>query len=138
MTQTACRMCAIAATFGLSIATPVSADPTFGIGLTITFGGGQPQIGAGVRVFSDDDEDEFVASIGLDYVITNQNFRPSIGAAYLFDSGYVGLDLGYGLNGAGFDVGIGGGYADTEDDKNRSAPAAPPAPPPVVTEGPPV
>lgn len=126
MTYRTSFLYAVAAALGLTVAAPASADPTVGVGFTITFGGGQPNVGAGLRVFSNDEEDEFAASLGLDYLFTTRNVRPSIGAAYLFDSGYVGVDLGYGLNGGGFDVGVGAGFADTEDDKRRPAPVVAP------------
>jgi hypothetical protein len=37
----------------LSFAAPALADPTVGLGLTLGFGGGQPQAAVGLRVFSD-------------------------------------------------------------------------------------
>jgi len=107
---------ALAVALGTTAAVPASADPTFGIGFSLSFGGGQPQVGAGVRVFSDDDEDEVAASVGLDYVFTSQSLRPTIGAAYLFDNGYVGADVGYNLSAGTFDVGGSAGFADTDDD----------------------
>ncbi|MFO7758021.1 MAG: hypothetical protein R6V26_05990 [Roseovarius sp.] len=105
----------LAASLG-TFAAPVSADPTIGIGFSLSFGGGQPQLGAGARVFSDDEEDEVAASLGLDYVFTTQSLRPTIGAAYLLDGGYVGLDLGYNSTLGAFDFGAGAGFADTDDD----------------------
>ena len=62
------RSCALSAAFGLTLAQSVHADPSLGIGLTVTFGGDQPQVGAGMRVFSDDEEDEIAASLGFDYL----------------------------------------------------------------------
>jgi hypothetical protein len=103
-----------------AVAAPASADPTIGIGFSLSFGGGQPQLGAGVRVFSDDDEDEFAASIGLDYVFTTQSVRPTIGGAYLMDDSYIGLDLGYNSTLGTFDFGAGAGFADTDDDSGGS------------------
>jgi len=107
---------ALAVALGTTAAVPVSADPTFGIGFSLSFGGGQTQVGAGVRVFSDDDEDEVAASVGLDYLFTSQSLRPTIGAAYLFDNGYVGADVGYDFTRGGIDFGAGAGFADTDDD----------------------
>lgn len=111
---------ALAASLG-TLAAPVSADPTIGIGFSLSFGGGgQPQLGAGVRVFSDDDEDEVAASAGLDYVFTTQSWRPTIGAAYLMEDTYLGLDLGYNYTLGTFDFGGGVGIVDTDDDSGGS------------------
>lgn len=107
-------LCALAASLG-PLAAPVSADPTIGIGFSLSFGGGQPQLGAGVRVFSDDEEDEVAASLGLDYVFTTQSLRPTIGAAYLMEDSYAGVDVGYNYTLGTFDVGGGIGLADTDD-----------------------
>ena len=98
------------------LAAPVNADPTIGIGFSLSFGGGQPQLGAGVRVFSDDNEDEFAASVGLDYVFTTQGLRPTIGAAYLMEDSYLGLDLGYNSTLGTLDFGGGLGVVDTDND----------------------
>ena len=108
------------ASLASAFAAPVSADPTVGIGFSLSFGGGQPQLGAGVRVFSDDDEDEFVASVGLDYVFTTQSVRPTIGAAYLMDDSYVGLDLGFNSTLKSIDYGASAGLVDTNDDSGDS------------------
>lgn len=106
---------ALAASLGTALAAPVSADPSIGIGFSLSFGGGQPQLGAGARVFSDDEEDELAASVGLDYVFTTQSWRPTIGAAYLMNDSYLGLDAGYNYTLGAFDVGAGAGLADTDD-----------------------
>lgn len=104
------------------LAAPVNADPTIGIGFSLSFGGGgQPQLGAGVRVFSDDDEDEFAASVGLDYVFTTQSLRPTIGAAYLMENSYLGLDFGYNYTLGTFDFGGGVGIVDTDDNSGGSS-----------------
>lgn len=113
--QSQIRRCAVICALPLMAASPAVADPTLGVGLTITFGGGQPQVGAGVRVFSDDDEDEFAATVGLDYVFTSQSWRGSVGGAYMMNNSYIGLDGGYNFGSGTFDVGIGGGWADTHD-----------------------
>lgn len=109
----------LAASTSTILAGPVSADPTLGIGFSLSFGGGQPQLGAGVRVFSNDEEDEFAGSIGLDYVFTTQSLRPTIGAAYLLEDSYVGLDVGYSSTLGTFDIGGSAGLADTDDDDGR-------------------
>ena len=52
----------------LSLSTPALADPTVGLGLSFSFGGGKPQTGVGLRVFSDNERDSFVGSVGVDYM----------------------------------------------------------------------
>ena len=116
MIRTRLSLHALAASVCIAVAAPVSADPTIGIGFSLSFGGGQPQLGGGLRVFSDDDEDEVAASVGLDYVFTTQSLRPTIGAAYLMDDSYLGLDLGYNYTLGTIDFGGSAGISDTEDD----------------------
>ena len=116
MIRTRFSLPALAIALGTAVSAPVSADPTFGIGFSIAFGGGQPQVGAGLRVYSDDDEDEVAASLGLDYLFTSQGLRPTIGAAYLMDNSYIGLDLGYDITRGSIDFGAGAGFAETDDD----------------------
>jgi|TARA_R110002049_G_scaffold29972_5_gene102130 hypothetical protein len=103
---------ATALTLGLAV--PASADPSLGFGLSMTFGGGNVDYGAGIRVFSTDEQDEFAASLGLDYMFKSQRVRPTVGAAYLGDNSYIGLDLGLGLNGEGIDFGVGIGGVNTD------------------------
>lgn len=97
----------------LTLAAPTVADPTVGIGLSISFGGGAPQTGIAFRVFSDDQEEEVVGSVGLDYMFGSQSLRGTVGAAYLSDNSFVGLDLGYGLGSGAFDFGVSAGGAKT-------------------------
>lgn len=105
-----------AAALALATALPASADPSFGIGLSLVFGGtSQPQFGVGLRAFSTDEEDKGAVSLGVDYLFASQNWRPTIGAAYLSKNSYLGIDVGYGLYGAGVDFGVSGGFVDTKD-----------------------
>ena len=97
----------------LTLAAPTVADPTVGIGLSISFGGGAPQTGIAFRVFSDDQEEEFVGSVGLDYMFGSQSLRGTVGAAYLADNSFVGLDLGYGIGSGAFDFGVSAGGTKT-------------------------
>ncbi|THH36718.1 hypothetical protein E4Z66_07150 [Aliishimia ponticola] len=106
-------------------ATPVFADPTIGLGLNFTFGGGQVNPGVGLRVFSNDEEDEGAASLGIDYMFGSQSWRGSIGAAYLMDNTYVELNGGYDFGRGTFDFGLGGGWVDT--DGGSSGSETPPA-----------
>ncbi|MDO8883947.1 MAG: hypothetical protein U0934_08865 [Pseudotabrizicola sp.] len=113
----------------VGLATPVAADPTVGLGVTFTWGGGsQGDTGIGLRVFSDNKRSEFVGSLGVDYMLKSQRIRPNIGIAYLAAKSYVGMDIGFGFGGEGLDVGVGLGLANTK----RKVAAA--APPPVESE----
>lgn len=88
-------------------AAPVQADPTIGFGLSISYGQQKVDTGVGVRVFSDNERDSNVASVGLDYMLISQSWRATIGAAHLDDDTYVGLDLGFDGN---FDFGVSAGW----------------------------
>lgn len=109
----------------MGLAVPVQADPAVGFGLSFVFGGGGGDVetGLGVRITSDDEEDSAVATVGLDYMFGSKRLRPTVGAAYLGDNVYFGADLGFNLNGGGFDFGVGVGVIDT---KKKSVAAAPP------------
>ncbi|MBU2993434.1 hypothetical protein Q4555_00410 [Octadecabacter sp. 1_MG-2023] len=110
MTKTLIFATALAATTAL----PVLADPALGFGVSLAFGGGNVETGVGLRAFSDDEEDSFVASVGVDYMFQSQRVRPTVGAAYLGDDTYFGVDMGFGLNGEGVDFGVGVGGLDTQ------------------------
>lgn len=112
------------------LTTPALADPTVGLGLTFTFGGGQVDTGLGLRVFSDDDSESVVASVGIDYMFRSQSWRGTVGAAYLGEDAYIGLDLGLGLGDRSIDFGISVGGVNTEDGSGGGAPAVTPPPPP--------
>lgn len=104
-----------ALTVGMSL--PAKADPAIGFGISFAFGGsgGGVETGLGVRLTSDDEKDSAVATVGIDYMFQSQRWRPTVGVAYLGDNMYVGLDLGFGLNGEGLDFGVGVGAIDTKD-----------------------
>lgn len=119
----------------MTMASPVFADPLLGLGLTVTFGGGKVDTGLGLRLFSDDKRDSMVGSVGLDYMFKAKRFRPTIGAAYLGDNGYVGLDMGFDLNGGGIDFGLGAGGVGgvknvTPSVVSEPSPTGPPVGPP--------
>ena len=109
----ASRRLAAACALPLAFATPAVAGPTFGAGLTLTFGGGQTDVGVGVRVFSNDRRDSVVAMAGVDYLFREQSFRGSLGAAYLGNNFYTGADIGYNLGSGQLNFGLGAGYART-------------------------
>jgi hypothetical protein len=119
------------------LAAPAVAEPAVGVGFTVAFGGGQPELGAGVRVFSCDEEDAGALTLGLDYMFRSQTWRGSVGAAYLMDNSYIGVDGGYNFQSGAFDVGIGGGWADTAQTRGRPGMELPPGIPPGIPRIPP-
>lgn len=98
----------------LSFSTPALADPTVGLGLSLSFGGGKPQTGVGLRVFSNDAQGSFVGSVGVDYMFGTQSFRGTLGGAYLGSNTYLGLDMGLDFNGGGVGFGFGAGGVGTK------------------------
>ena len=98
----------------LSLSTPALADPTVGLGMSFSFGGGKPQTGIGLRVFSDNERDSFVGSVGVDYMFGSQSFRGTVGGAYLGNDTYLGLDMGLDFNGGWFGFGFGAGGVGTK------------------------
>lgn len=97
----------------LALAGPVAADPTLGVGLSISFGGGTVDTGLGLRLFSDDERDKGALSLGVDYMFVEQTVRPTVGAAYLMDNTYIELNGGVSIATGEFGFGFGGGYAKT-------------------------
>lgn len=93
---------------------PAAADPAVGVGLSFTFGGTGVDTGIGIRVMSNDEADSFAATIGLDYMIGSQRFRPTVGAAYLGTNRYVGMDVGFDLQSGAVDFGASAGYVETQ------------------------
>jgi hypothetical protein len=100
----------------VAVSTPAFADPAAGLGLSLSFGhgGSAPKIGVGMRVFSSDKEGDTAATIGIDYVIGDNAWRPTVGAAHLFEDSYLGADLG--LTNGDLDFGVNGGWQNTLDD----------------------
>ena len=85
------------------------ADPSYGLGVSFIFGGGQNDVAIGAKVFSDDTPQNGAVSVGLDYKIGSQSFRPNIGAAYFDNDAYGDISIGYDLGAQGIDFGIGVG-----------------------------
>jgi hypothetical protein len=113
---------ATAAAFTLALAMPTSADPSVGFGLSFSFGAGNVDYGVGVRIFSNNEQDELAASVGIDYMFQSKRIRPTFGVAYLGDNSYIGLDMGFGLNGEGIDFGVGVGGVNTDEPAGAKAP----------------
>ncbi len=118
MSKTLPRAAAAALAMSLPATLPAEADPAFGIGLSFVFGGSSSasssQTGLAVRLFSDDAEDDFVGSLGLNYQFGTGTFSPTAGIAYLGSNTFLGLDMGLGLDGDGIDFGVSGGFAKTD------------------------
>tara|TARA_R110002074_G_scaffold152936_1_gene307561 strand:- start:124412 stop:124774 length:363 start_codon:yes stop_codon:yes gene_type:complete len=103
----------------LLLALPLSAhsDAAVFIGINYTFGG---NLGLSIKALSDDDENNGVAAVGVSYYPMAENkLGIDAGVGYAFDS--------YAVT-AGWDFlqkepVVSVGYADTDDDSNRPAPA---------------
>ena len=106
----------------LALTAPANADPTIGIGLSLSFGGGAPQTGVGLRVFSDNSPNSVAGSLGVDYQLKSQSWRGTIGAAYLGNAAYIGLDMGLGFGNGGIGFGFSGGVVDTDAAANDPEP----------------
>ncbi|MCW1917958.1 hypothetical protein NX862_04265 [Rhodobacter sp. KR11] len=117
---------------GQTAASPAAADPVVGLGLTFWFGSGQTQTGVGLRVFSDDQNESVVGSVGVDYILQGGAIRPTLGIAYLQDNAYVGADLGFDMAGGPIQFGAGIGVTNTAEDPV----AAPVVTPPILTQEP--
>jgi hypothetical protein len=105
----------------LALATPVYSGPTVGFGLSFGFGASGVQTGVGVRVFSGNRSGSSVGSVGLDYMLTSQTWRGTVGLGYLQNNKYLGLDLGIGLGSGDFSFGLGLGGANTKPQTQPSA-----------------
>ncbi|RTE65887.1 hypothetical protein EH243_09370 [Amphritea opalescens] len=110
----------VAAIVAASLAVPVAqADAGFGAGITYVFGEG---VAVGVKIFTDDEEDKAVGSLGLDYVVNSGAWRPNVGVGYLGDNIYGDLSAGYNLGAGTWSFGAGAGAVDTdEEDDNKPA-----------------
>lgn len=103
-----------AAAAALSMAAPAAADPTIGFGVSFAFGGeSSARTALALRLFSDNTRDNFVGSLGVDYLFGSGGFRPTVGAAYLGGNTFVGLDMGLGFGGSEFDFGLSTGLVET-------------------------
>lgn len=107
----------------------VSANPTLGFGFTFRFGAEGAEPGLSLRVFSDNQQDQLAATLGLDYLPRTRSVLPTLGAAYIGTGVFLGFDLGFGQG--GISPGFSGGHV------NSAAPVLPetvPAPvAPVMT-----
>jgi len=95
----------------LPFATPARADNALGVGVTYVFNG--PGLGIGIRLLSDDREDEVAYSIGVDYIFNTQTARPSLGVHYILDGAYLGGDVGTTIGQPDIDFGLNFGILNT-------------------------
>jgi len=103
------------------------ADPAFMFGLGLSFGGGQsPELALTGKILSDNEEDKFAGSLGLNFYPGSGRFGVDAGVAYLLDGTAVSLSYDFFNNAPMF--GVGG--ANTE--------SAAPATTGIVTTAPPV
>lgn len=100
-------------------------DIGFGIGLSYVFGS-QGGLSVGVKAFSNDEDNETVGSLGLDYVVQSGAFRPNLGVSYQGEGYFSGADVGYNLGSQSFDFGVGAGWSNSDDDHKTPAPAPEP------------
>jgi hypothetical protein len=111
------RSILMTSTVMLGLGAPAAANPTVDFGLSFAFGDTAPQIGFGFPVYSDNRQDwlagiigigsmfGLAGTIGIDSMFGLQSLRPPFGAAYIARGGYVGFDMGFGINGGGIDFG---------------------------------
>jgi hypothetical protein len=99
------RSILMTSTVMLGLGAPAAANPTVDFGLSFAFGDTAPQIGFGFPVYSDNRQDWLAGIIGIGSMFGLQSLRPPFGAAYIARGGYVGFDMGFGINGGGIDFG---------------------------------
>lgn len=117
----------------LALATLASASFAFAgpqamFGVSYTWGGGigQGELGVGVKVITDNEEDKFIAAAGVNYYpfATDRKFGADLSAGYLFDS--FALTAGWDFLREDFIVSA--GYVNTvDDDSGSSDPASSPS-----------
>ena len=117
----------------LGLAVPVLAEPTIGLGVSMTFGSGRHQTGVGLRFMSDNEAESIVGTVGIDYMLQSKNLRPTVGLAYLSEKVYFGLDIGYDFNGSAYDIGVGVGGLNTMETVVKPAPEATTTEPVITT-----
>jgi hypothetical protein len=117
---------AAAAAFAFGASAAQADDVGFGLGVSYVFGSG---FAVGVKAFSNDEDNETVAALGLDYLVQAGAFRPNIGVAYQGEGYYTDANVGYNLGTGAIDFGFGGGASDSDDE--RKDPAAAPIPEPI-------
>ena len=95
----------VALTFPFS----AKADPTVGAGISYVFGEG---FAVGLKAFSNDQKNNIVGSIGIDYLLEKNAWRPNFGVGYLFcNDFYSDINAGYNFKTETWNWGAGSGGA---------------------------
>ncbi|MFT6913893.1 MAG: hypothetical protein ACJAWL_000179 [Motiliproteus sp.] len=116
----------LAAIVAASLMTPMAqADAGVGAGMTYVFGQG---VAVGLKVFTNDKEDQAVGSAGLDYMLGTGAWRPNVGVGYLGDSVYGDLNAGYDYQKGAWNLGAGAGAGTSSADIEDEPVVAPPPP----------
>jgi hypothetical protein len=105
------------------------AEPTVGLGVSFKFGSKSVDPGLALRLFSDNRHNRMAGTIGLDFLFQTLAWRATVGAAYMGDDTFLGIDfgLGSGFGSGGINTGLSGGYV------NTFGPAGPATTPPAQT-----
>lgn len=107
----------VASVLMLAVSAPSFAGVSFGFGVGYTFGDG---LVVGPKMFTEQREDRAAASLGIDYAIFSNSFRPNIGVAYLTkDKMFAEANMGYNLKNQNISYGGSVGYADTKSKSSK-------------------
>ena len=87
----------------------VKSEPAIGLGFSLAFGSGKVEPSVSVRLLSGNVKGRGAATVGLDYGLSTKRVRPTVGAALLGTNSYFGIDMGFALDGSGYDFGVGAG-----------------------------
>jgi hypothetical protein len=87
----------------------VKSEPAIGLGFSVAFGSGKVEPSVGIRLLSGNVKGRGAATVGLDYSLSTKRVRPTVGAAFIGTNSYFGIDMGFSLDGSGFDFGVGAG-----------------------------
>ncbi len=92
---------------------------TVGLGVGYVFGEGFTASG---QLFTDNDEESMVGSIGVDYSFISRSWRPNIGAGYLGSNFYGDANLGYNYGTGQWNLGTGTGITNTDKSTTQMLP----------------
>ena len=98
------------------------ADVGYGLSLSYVYGSGGGWA-FGPKLFSDDKDDKFVGSLGVDYMLNQGTWRPNVGIGDQKDNLLCNANVGYNYPSNNFNFGIGVGITNTDED--NPAPALP-------------
>lgn len=113
--------------FALLGVAPAAADPTFVLGGTFGFGGGQPaQFGLSARVISNNRTDKGVLGAGVTFYPGDGQFGFDVFAGYTFDESVFGVGYDFAQRQPLVSL----GYANMQDEAPSPPPPSPPPPSP--------